>query len=323
MYNQPETALEKYEINLTKISKGRGYYLCDTSIGQKILWPYTKTEEKAKQQRELLIYLQNKGIICEQITPTSSGEILSVDNCDAHYILKDYIPQKECDIESVGEICECMKTIARLHKILYEYPATSDFKENEDDLLLRMIKKKNEMKRLNTYIRKKNTKNDFERLYTKYFPEYMSQAEKAINCLENSLKEIDKKQLCHMYLNQHNIVNFSGQWIVINYEKVAISYPQVDIAEFGRKILEKNNWSCSLAEKMINSYESINPLSDIQKEILGALFLFPEKICKIVNQYTSSRKNAISLNKIEKLEKVIEQEAYRELFLQKTFSFDF
>ena len=101
---------------------------------------------------------------------------------------------------------------------------------------------------------------------------------------------------------------------------MAISYPQVDIAEFGRKILEKNNWSCSLAEKMINSYESINPLSDIQKEILGALFLFPEKICKIVNQYTSSRKNAISLNKIEKLEKVIEQEAYRELFLQKTFS---
>lgn len=40
MYNQPEVALEKYELTVSRIIKGRGAYICDTGIGQKLLVPY-------------------------------------------------------------------------------------------------------------------------------------------------------------------------------------------------------------------------------------------------------------------------------------------
>ena len=47
MYNQPEVALEKYELTVSRIIKGRGAYICDTGIGQKLLVPYRGHEQRA------------------------------------------------------------------------------------------------------------------------------------------------------------------------------------------------------------------------------------------------------------------------------------
>ncbi len=322
MYNQPETALEKYGINLTKISRGRGYYLCDTSIGQKVLCPYGRTEESAARQDGLLKYLKEQGIPCEQIIATDSGQILSADNLEAHYILKDFFPQKECETDDVKSVCECMKAIAKMHKAIISYPKASQY-DKEDDLIERLTKKRNELKHLSSYIRKKSNLNDFERMYINNYRYYMIQANQAIECIEKLLQTGIEKQLCHMSLNQHNIVNYNGQWVIINYEKAALSYPQVDVAEFGRKILEKSNWSYLTGDRIINAYEEENEFTDNQKMLLGALFLFPEKICKIVNQYSMSRKNTITQQKKDKLEKVIRQEDARRLFLKKEFSIEF
>lgn len=46
MYNQPEVALEKYELTVSRIIKGRGAYICDTGIGQKLLVPYRGHEQR-------------------------------------------------------------------------------------------------------------------------------------------------------------------------------------------------------------------------------------------------------------------------------------
>ena len=66
MYNQPECALDDYELNITQISKGRGSYLCDTSDGQKVLVPYRGFETRAQELRDAeQIQLKKDGtIIC-------------------------------------------------------------------------------------------------------------------------------------------------------------------------------------------------------------------------------------------------------------------
>ena len=40
MYNQTEVALEQYELEVKKIVKGRGAYICDTNKGVKMLMPF-------------------------------------------------------------------------------------------------------------------------------------------------------------------------------------------------------------------------------------------------------------------------------------------
>lgn len=48
MYNQPEVALEKYELTVSRIIKGRGAYICDTGIGQKLLVPVPEGMSKGQ-----------------------------------------------------------------------------------------------------------------------------------------------------------------------------------------------------------------------------------------------------------------------------------
>ena len=61
MYNQPEVALEKYELTVSRIIKGRGAYICDTGIGQKLLVPYRGHEQRACTLRDTLAFIQRNG----------------------------------------------------------------------------------------------------------------------------------------------------------------------------------------------------------------------------------------------------------------------
>ena len=64
MYNQPEVALEKYELTVSRIIKGRGAYICDTGIGQKLLVPYRGHEQRAGTLRDTLAFIQRKRYGC-------------------------------------------------------------------------------------------------------------------------------------------------------------------------------------------------------------------------------------------------------------------
>ena len=88
-----------------------------------------------------------------------------------------------------------------------------------------------------------------------------------------------------------------------------------------RKILEKYEWDIQTAYKMLDEYDKVKPVSDIDLELLGVLFSFPEKFWKIANRYYNSHKAWLSGRNIEKLEKVVAQEDAREQFLQMLFHF--
>ena len=66
MYNQPEVALEKYELTVSRIIKGRGAYICDTGIGQKLLVPYRGHEQRACTLRDTLAFIQMTVVLEEQ-----------------------------------------------------------------------------------------------------------------------------------------------------------------------------------------------------------------------------------------------------------------
>ena len=114
MYNQPEVALEKYELTVSRI-KGRGAYICDTGIGQKLLVPYRGHEQRACTLRDTLAFIQRNGMDVEQISQTKEQCIISRDNCEDAYILKDYRAGRECstDDDSGGS-----RALAQLHNIL-------------------------------------------------------------------------------------------------------------------------------------------------------------------------------------------------------------
>ena len=66
----------------------RGNY--DTGIGQKLLVPYRGHEQRACTLRDTLAFIQRNGMDVEQISQTKEQCIISRDNCEDAYILKDY-----------------------------------------------------------------------------------------------------------------------------------------------------------------------------------------------------------------------------------------
>ena len=95
MNNQPEVALEKYELTVSRIIKGRGAYICDTGIGQKLLVPYRGHEQRAGTLRNTLAFIQRNGMDVEQISQTKEQCNKTPDNCHNAYKIKDYRARRE------------------------------------------------------------------------------------------------------------------------------------------------------------------------------------------------------------------------------------
>lgn len=315
MYNQPETALENYSINITKLSKARGGILCDTSIGQKLLVPFKGQEKRAQQLAGILSYLQKNGMDVEQLMLTDNNAYISRDNCEATYILKDYRYGRECSPDSWEDMKGAITSLASFHRILVGYAEQPNI--SLGDMISRKCAR---IINLKNYIRHKGKKNEFEHLFNTCYEHFLSQGQQAAQCI----KEIEKNGIPVIYIhgdfNQHNVVlTQSGRWLPINLETTYQGYPQIDIAEYMRKMLEKNHWNKMLSDCLLESYMEERKMSKDEIRLLSALLLFPEKFCKLCSHYMNSRKSWVCDREVQKLIKLIEQNEERELYLKEAF----
>lgn len=315
MYNQPEVALEKYELTVSRIIKGRGAYICDTGIGQKLIVPYRGHEQRACTLRDTLAFIQRNGMDVEQISQTKEQCIISRDNCEDAYILKDYRAGRECSTDSIDDMRGGSRALAQLHNILEKYPLPSDIEV--ESLHEKAQRKCAQIVKLKNYILRRSKTNAFEHLFYECYERFLEQGQKSaeILCeLENSKTSVPI--YCHGAFNQHNVVyTQSGRWLPVNFETMHPGYPETDLAEYMRKMLEKNHWDTAVADAILDSYCSVRSLDDTSMRLLQALLLFPEKFCKLCNHYSNSRKSWVCDRDVDKLAQLIQLSGEREEYL--------
>ncbi len=117
----------------------------------------------------------------------------------------------------------------------------------------------------------------------------------------------------------HNIIQTPGGMALINFEKCVRDNPVRDLYLFMRKLLEKNNWSQSLGDILLRSYDEEKGLTEKDYMQLYYRFAYPEKFWKIVNFYYNSGKAWIPGRNMEKLEKLLMQEKEKKDFLETIF----
>ena len=110
---------------------------------------------------------------------------------------------------------------------------------------------------------------------------------------------------------------FSREGIeVVHFENLLYQESVGDLANFIRKMMEKNNWNAGLGMDLIRGYDRVRKLSPEELKYLYVYLAYPEKFWKISNQYYNRRKSWISPKMLEKLEKIPEQNQERQNFLQ-------
>jgi len=323
LYNQTEAVLAQYEIEIREIIKGRGCHICDTNQGMKVLVPFNGSKDKGEFLKEYLKCVNESGFFVEQIMPNINGEaVTEEEGSQERFILKSYVSGTELDTGRFKEMEEAICLLAKYHNVSQkiELVVPEKMKDSVETVVDSRQRHYRELIKVKNYIRNRKKKNEFEQIYMRNFLPMLTTAENSMNELLQQAKANPKCDICHGDFNQHNVVCENHTWHMIHFESFTYTWSVMDLANFLRKMLEKNNWDVTLGMHLIECYDKNCAL---QKEELGQLYgllLFPEKFWKITNHYMHSRKSWISQRDIDKLKKVIEQETQRLNFMEKLFS---
>lgn len=322
MYNQTELVLSQYEIKVHGIIKGRGAFICDTSKGMKLLVPFRGSQEKGRILREFLLGLQGIGFEVEQIELNQNAEAVTEDEASGErFILKSYIEGTEVSTSKLEDMREAVKVLAIYHNAAEKIVLGAAEQQVKEEVVESYKRHYRELIKARNFIRSRKKKSEFEQIYMKNYEHNRTSAEQSIAILE----ELDHSQqrcvFCHGDFNQHNVLLTEGKYQILHFENFSYNWAMTDLANFVRKMLEKNEWNERVGMDLIRTYDKYRPIGKEEYIQLHGLLLFPEKFWKVTNHYMNSRKTWISGRDIDKLKKVIEQEEKRLKFMENLFSF--
>lgn len=321
MYNRTEQILAAYPKEFNGNSKGRGSILCTDSQGIYLLKEYTGSIHRLEVMEQVLLHLNEHGMLTEQIVRTSEGELCYRDTDGTVYFLREYVKGRECDTRNRDEILQAIVKLAKMHKVLEEEPLTLRVTPEKpvQNPMEAAGKHTRELKKVRNYIRDKKKENDFEREFLRSFNHYIAQANEVLSMEKELQLPKDANRICHGDYNQHNLLFVPDDVAIVGFEKLKEDLFVSDLTNFMRKILEKHNWNTGLGMDMIMTYNANHTLEPWELRCLYMKLLYPEKFWKIVNHYYNVRKTWISGRNIEKLVRLNEQEQTREEFLSMLF----
>ncbi len=320
--------LEQYDLEVLRTWKGRGVYFIETSKGLHLLKEHRGSEEKLEKLWQLLTSLEPVQFFKTDLpVKNKEGTFLVKDQDEISYILKKWHDGRECDPRNELDVCRAMEGLAIFHthaRDLWEFETEETRARYEGTNLVReMEKRTRELKKVQTFIRRKQKKSEFESAYLEVIPGFLQEA--GAICLkmkESGYEELRKEALmkgkiCHGEYMQHNVLFDRSKLILTNFEHAHLDLQCVDVALFLRKVMEKQGWRIYQGEKLLHSYEVVCPLSEQERQILALRLSYPEKLWKLANHYYHSNKAWIPARNLDKLKTFVNQQKERERFVNR------
>lgn len=321
MVDQALSSLERYDLEIKGIRKGRGFWIVNCKTGDYVLKEFNGNEERILLQKTLTSQIVEKtGVIVQEIIPNKEGQLLSVDSDERKYMLQTYMEGRECNLKDEKECALAISTMAKMHRGMYVSKLEASGMQPYS--LKREFEKRNtELRRIRRYLKEKRQKNDFERFLHKHFNYFFEKAlevEEEWKAYEDfCAKKADELAFCHGDYQHHNVWLACQDVMVLQFEKFAADLPCRDLYLFMRKLLEKNNWDMEAGKALLELYEKERELTCAERISIIYRFAYPEKFWKIANYYFNSKKSFMPEKNSEKLEKLLEQDADREIFIDK------
>lgn len=319
MYNQPEVALEHYNLELKQMIKGRGMYICETSEGTKGLMPFNGSAERGLVLHTMLAALMENGFEAEQIMLTADGAVVAADDSETTYILKTIYKGRECNPDCIEDVTAAMELLARFHFASPSVELPDYMRQTIEDEIEGYERHNRELVKVKNYIRGRKKKNELEMKLLKEYQHFYIDATRAVEKMRGLEMDSCECGWRHNGFNYHNVVKNGSEYVLTNYEASDCGVLMTDVAGFMRKILEKNGWNIKMGQKMLEAYEKIRPFKGQERQMLGYMLLYPEKFWKLSNHYYNSHKAWVSQRYVEKLEHIACQDAARKEFLEKIF----
>ncbi len=328
--NVNEKSLEvlgKYDVEIRRIARGRGGMILVTDRGVKLFLECNHPNAFYQREDMVTTAIQQCGYdLVDTYVRNNEGELVTEDEDGRRYVLKNWYDARECDTKDISDICDTIRGLARLHIVMEKAAEQIHIEKQQESLYDTYVRHMKELKMASNYLKNKKRRQDFEMLAYGKIGEFYDEARMAVELLgtedirERLAGAVVKGELSHGSFNYHNVMFVRGEVCITNFDRVKNECQITDLYQFMRKILEKYDWNIELAYKMIDEYDKIRNVSELDLEILAASFAFPEKFWKIINYYLNMNKAWIPPKSIEKLNVVIEQNVKRKEFIETLFA---
>lgn len=220
--------------------------------------------------------------------------------------------------EDYGQEAELKASESRTQNIYVQFDKGAGMRQNLD-------RHTKEIKKAANYMRGKKKKNEFEQIALGAIDTFYKEADNASELLKS--EQFDERfermeqtrELVHGSYNYHNVFldTENGGSAVTNFEKCHNDCQVADLYQFLRKVMEKHDWDINVAYRIVDEYDKLKPLADVDLDMLVALLSFPEKFWKIINQYYNAGKAWVPAKNIDKLKVVISQNIQRRELIDK------
>ncbi|MBQ8167225.1 MAG: hypothetical protein IJZ96_09345 [Lachnospiraceae bacterium] len=125
---------------------------------------------------------------------------------------------------------------------------------------------------------------------------------------------------CHGMYNHHSLVmteELGTPVGTIAFDKFYLGNQMDDLYHYARKVVEKNDYSFSVLNTILEEYDKVNALTKEDYQYIYISYLYPEKFYKLANQYMNGSKNWLSPKLLEKLDRYIADEGKKQYLLDK------
>lgn len=315
----------QYDMGIYNSYRTRGAFVLETNQGLKLFKNFDGSKNRVEFEdkiKEHLYRLDYKNI--DRYVRNKENEIITKDTQGSRFVIKNWFNGEECNLRNSKNIILAASNLAKLHKVLIDVDLSEDeIKTNTAHYLPEVFNKHSrELKRVRSYIREKKQKNEFEICYLNGYERLYEKSLRAIEMMNSSnyvgLFEaaIKSKSICHGNYTYHNITLYNQGVAISNFDKSCIGLQIMDLYQFMRKVMEKNNWDIAYGKDIIGEYNKIKNIEKDESEILYVLLLYPEKFWKITNFYFNGKKSWIPQRNIQKLINIQEQSIEKEKFLK-------
>lgn len=353
MEDRNQELLRQYNIKIYNTYRIRGAFILETDKGLKLLKMLDGSKNRVEFENIILKHLTSLNYTyVDMYVINSLGEIVTEDTQGNKCVLKNWYPGEECNLRDESDVYEAALNLATIHSLLREVPLTDEQVEFNGctDLLELFDKRNRELKRVRGYIRDKRKKNEFELCYLNSYDEFYKQATSATKLLEElDYKEmqnaaIKNKCVCHGNYTYHNVIKLNNgisnqgsfknyqyseklsaanigeshnnMIVTTNFDKSYVGIQIMDLYQFMRKVMEKNDWDLDIGSMILDTYENILEITKNELKLLYILLLYPEKFWKITNFYYNGKKSWVPQRNIQKLIGIGEQMERKDKFLE-------
>ena len=284
-----EEAEKTYGFRVDVLRRGRGSWILETDLGLRLLKEYRGSVNRLEFEEAVLQSLDGMETLkADQYVRNSEGELLSTAEDGTRYIVKEWFADRECDLKDEREVLSAVRALALLHRQfrMIKRQETWNMRSMISLPLFEAMRRHNrELKKARTFIRGKRKKNEFELRVIGNFEIFAAQAVEAERGMER-LYEIHGKEIadgyavCHGEPDYHHILIGNGYTAVTEFNQMHLGVQMEDLYYFLRKIMEKHDWNERLGRQVMESYERVLPVSEVERQVLYYLFLYPEKYWK-------------------------------------------